>query len=113
MDYLINKLKDKKYYYGLITFLIFTIFVITQLGSCILGTSLYLWSVIFYLFTFAMFNKENEMGDISIISILLPFIPILNVIIGILTFKSFLKKWFKKISKLINKKVVKYDKRYI
>lgn len=92
MDNLIIKLKDKKYYYGLITFLVFTIFVITQIGSCFLGTSLYLWSVIFYFFTFSMFNKENEMGDISIVSIILPFVPVLNVIIGILTFKSFLKK---------------------
>lgn len=61
-------------------------------GSSLLGSSLYLWSVIFYLFTFSMFNKETEMGDISILSITLPFLPIVNILIGVLTLKSFLKK---------------------
>ena len=69
-----------------------TLIIFVKFGSMLLGSTIYLWSVIFYLLTFAMFNKETEMGDISIVSLTLPFIPFVNVLIGALTLRNFLKK---------------------
>lgn len=81
-------MNSKHYYYLVLFSLVASLAIVVGIGSCMLGSKLYLWSIIFYLFSFSLFNKETEMGDISIISLFLPFLPFLNIVVALLTISS-------------------------